>query len=299
MERLNKQDRTLKSQRNIWFIINPNSGLGNHKDLEQVITSLIPKGTSVTIRRTERANHATEIALEAISAGAETVVASGGDGTVNEVGKALINTNISLGVVPGGSGNGFARHLKIPMNTKQAVQRILENKTQIIDTAKINEMPYFATAGLGFDAEVGWKFADFGKRGFISYIQVTTQAFFGFKPKSYQLIVDGKKVNTTAFLINFANAGQYGNNAWIAPSASLSDGLIDVCILKSFPVGQTPGIIFRLFSKTIEASKYYEVIRAKHIEVIDPSVYHADGEPMKSDKNLTIKVVPNSLKVIY
>lgn len=289
----------MNSQRNIWFIINPNSGLGNHADLEQVILWLIPQGTKATLRRTERADHATEIAHEAVAAGADTVVASGGDGTVNEVGKALINTDVSLGVIPGGSGNGFARHLKIPLNAKQAIQRILENKTQIIDTAKINDTPYFATAGLGFDAEVGWKFADFGKRGFISYIQVTTQAFFGFKPKSYHLVVDGKKVETTAFLINFANAGQYGNNAWIAPSASLSDGLIDVCILKSFPVGQTPGIIFRLFSKTIEASKYYEVIKAKHIEVIAPNIYHADGEPKKSDENLTIQVVPNSLKVIY
>lgn len=284
--------------KHIWFVINPNSGLGTGKDVEQIITWLIPESVKYQFKNTSHPNHATELTKEAIEAGADTVVAVGGDGTVNEVACGLINTNIALGVIPCGSGNGFARHLKIPMGTKAALKRILENKCRTIDSAEINGTPYFATAGLGFDAEVGWQFADFGKRGFISYMQVTTQTFFKFKPKKYHLIIDGKKVETTAFLINFANAGQYGNNAWIAPSASLSDGLIDVCILKSFPIGHVPGILFRLFNKTLEQSKFYEVIRAKEIEVIDPSKYHIDGEPMKSDGRLHIRVVPSSLKVI-
>lgn len=287
-----------EKRRQIWFIVNPNSGMGHGADVEQIITWLAPDDVGIQIKHTTRPHHATELTKEAIAAGADTVVAVGGDGTVNEVGCGLINTNVALGVIPCGSGNGFARHLKIPMGTRAAVKRILANMTRTIDSAEINGTPYFATAGLGFDAEVGWQFADFGKRGFISYMQVTTQAFFKFKPKNYHLIIDGAKRETTAFLINFANAGQYGNNAWIAPSASLSDGLIDVCILKSFPIGHIPGILFRLFNKTIEQSKYYEVIRAKEIEVIDPSKYHLDGEPMKTDGHLLIRVVPNSLKVI-
>lgn len=289
----------MSAVRNIWFIVNPNSGLGNHVDLEQVLLWSVPKVYRVTVKYTERIGHATQLAKQAIDADADTVVACGGDGTVNEVGKALINTGVALGVIPEGSGNGFARHLKIPMKRNQAIQRVVEGRTRLIDTASINNEPYFATAGLGFDAEVGWKFANFGRRGFISYIQVTTQAFFSFKPKSYQLIVDGKKIETKAFLVNFANAGQYGNNAWIAPSASLSDGLLDVCILKSFPIGQAPGIVFRLFNKTLEASKYYEVIQAKEIEVINPTTYHADGEPHERLSKMKISVVPDSLKVVY
>jgi YegS/Rv2252/BmrU family lipid kinase len=272
--------------------------MGNGADVAQIITWLVPDDFDVHIKHTTRPQHATELTKEAIASGADTVVAVGGDGTVNEVGCGLINSDVALGVIPCGSGNGFARHLKIPMSLKGAVKRVIANECRTIDSAEINGIPYFATAGLGFDAEVGWQFADFGKRGFISYVQVTTQAFFKFKPKTYHLIIDGQKRETTAFLINFANAGQYGNNAWIAPSASLSDGLIDVCILKSFPIGHVPGILFRLFNKTLTQSKYYEVIRAKEIEVIDPTKYHIDGEPMRTDGHMTIRVVPNSLKVI-
>jgi diacylglycerol kinase family enzyme len=151
---------------------------------------------------------------------------------------------------------------------------------------------------LGFDAHVGWKFADFGRRGFFSYMQITTHEFFNYKPKKYKLLIDGQELETNAFLINFANAGQYGNNAWIAPSASISDGMLNVCILEQFPAHQTPDIIFKLFSKQIEKSKYYKVIRAKEIKVFNPHQYHMDGEPKTIDHELVIKVVPSSLKVI-
>lgn len=283
----------------IHFIINPNSGIKSKLSLIDLIEAEMEDAYKVRTTLTMRPEHATEIAREAIEDGADAVVAVGGDGSVNEVGKALIGTDVALGVIPIGSGNGFARHLKIPLHEKEALRTINAFRTRQIDTATINGEPFLATAGLGFDARVGWNFANHGNRGFLSYIQVTTNAFFKFKPETYHLIIDGEEIETKAFLINFANAGQYGNNAWIAPSASISDGMLNVCILDSFPPQFAPEILFKLFNKTIENSKYYHFIKGKEIRVQKPEIYHMDGEPRTAGEDLLIKVAPKSLKVIY
>lgn len=282
----------------IHFVVNPNSGIKKKLSVVELLKSELSNDIDYGVTFTQQAKHATEIAKEAIKNKAVAVVAIGGDGTVNEVGKALIGTNVALGVIPSGSGNGFARHLKIPLNEKAAIKTINQFKVRKIDTATINKKPFLATAGLGFDAHVGWKFSNFGKRGFLSYLQVTTNEFFNFKPKKYELIVDSKEIKTTAFLINFANVGQYGNNAWISPSASVSDGKLNVCILEKFPPQLAPEIIFKLFNKQIEKSKYYRVIKAEEILVKKPKKYHIDGEPKKSKKDLLIKIKPSSLNVI-
>jgi YegS/Rv2252/BmrU family lipid kinase len=282
----------------IVFIVNPKSGVNKKQRILKQLASDLDKRFVYEIKQTERPAHATELAKEAIQEGAVAVVAIGGDGTVNEVAKGLIHTKTALGVIPAGSGNGFARHLKIPMQIKAAIKKINAFQKQTIDSATINGEAFLATAGLGFDAHVGWKFANFGHRGFFSYMQVTTNEFFRFKPRIYELEVDGIKMETSAFLINIANAGQYGNNAWIAPSASISDGKLNLCILEKFPHYEAPEIIFRLFSKQIEQSKYYKVIRAKEVRIKKPDRFHMDGEPRESLEDIMIRVVPNSLEVI-
>lgn len=288
----------MNKQVHLQFIINPISGIRKKvsivEELKKYLNEEINYGTSFT----ERADHATEIALEAVKRKVDAVIAVGGDGSVNEVGKALINTNVALGIIPCGSGNGFARHLKIPLQSKKAIQTINRFKIRTIDTGLVNNSPFLATAGLGFDAHIGQKFAAFGKRGFLSYLQVTANEFLNFKSKEYQLEIDGKKLTVNAFLINFANAGQYGNNAWIAPTASVSDGKLEVCILEKFPPYNAPEIIFKLFSKQILNSSYYKVIQANEIKVLNAENFHLDGEPRKNKGKLLIQVVPNSLKVI-
>jgi len=283
----------------IHFVINPNSGVKKKLSLVELLKSHLSNDFEYDFTFTQRAKHATEITKEAIKNNAAAVIAVGGDGSVNEVGKALVGTDVALGVIPSGSGNGFARHLKIPLNEKAAIQTINQFRTQKIDSASINGKAFLVTAGLGFDAHVGWKFADYGKRGLLSYLQIAINEYFSFKPEEYELIVDGKEITTTAFLISFANAGQYGNNAWIAPSASISDGKLNVCILESFPPHLAPEIIFKLFNKQIEKSKYYSSIKAEEILVKSPKRFHMDGEPKKSKKDLQIRIVPKSLNVIY
>jgi len=282
----------------VHFIINPYSGIRSKLGFIDLIEKESRKDFIVKTTLTQRPEHATEIALEAIEKGANAVVAVGGDGSVNEVGKTLIGTGIPLGVIPLGSGNGFARHMKIPLNERAALQIINRFNIREIDTGTVNGEPFLATAGLGFDAHVGWRFAKHSRRGFTSYIQVTTQSFFGYKPQTYQMIVDGKEMEITAFIINFANAGQYGNNAWISPSASISDGMLNVCILDKFPKQVAPDILFKLFNKRIESSKYYRFLMGKEIIVKNPKIFHIDGEPRTTEEDLIISILPASLKVI-
>lgn len=286
-------------KKKILFIINPHSGIKSKLGFVDLIDHEISGDFIVKTRLTQRPEHATELAEEAVESGVDAVIAVGGDGSVNEVGKALIGTDVALGIIPVGSGNGFARHLNIPLHEKAALQTINKFRTQIIDTATINDIPFLATAGLGFDAQVGWQFANHGRRGFLSYVQITANAFMGYKAKEYKLSIDGKEIETTAFLINFANAGQYGNNAWISPSASLSDGLLNICILDKFPKLYATDIIYKLFNKKIEKSKYYRFYQGKEIWVRNPEIFHIDGEPRGTDEDLLIKIVPQSLKVIY
>lgn len=282
----------------VHFIINPHSGIRNKLSFIDLVEDESREDFEIKTTLTQRPEHATEIAREAVEKGVDMVVAVGGDGSVNEVGKALIGTNIPMGVVPFGSGNGFARHMQIPLNEKEALKVINRFRVRTIDTGTANGEPFLATAGLGFDAHVGWRFAKQSRRGFTSYVRVTTQSFFGYKPKIYQFIVDGKEIETTAFLINFANAGQYGNNAWIAPSANIADGMLNVCILDEFPKQVAPDILFKLFNKSIENSKYYRLFMGKEIIVKQPGIYHLDGEPRTTDGDLIIRVVPHSLHVV-
>jgi YegS/Rv2252/BmrU family lipid kinase len=285
------------SKRRIHFIINPIAGVKRKVKVVDELKRYLKPEFRYGIDFTEHAAHATELTKEAVLQGAEAVIAVGGDGTINEVAKALVGSEVNLGVIPMGSGNGFARHMEIPLKAQEAIACINRFRIQRIDTGLANDDIFLSTVGLGFDALVGKKFADFGKRGLWSYMQISTTEFFKFEAEAYHLMVDGKEIQTKAFLINFANVGQYGNNAWIAPNASVNDGLLDVCILEEFPHAMVGDIIFKLFNKHLDQSKYYQSMKAKEIVVLTPSLYHLDGEP-RERSTLKVKIVPNSLNVI-
>jgi YegS/Rv2252/BmrU family lipid kinase len=286
------------SKKKLLFIINPISGGNEKSGIENQIKQYISTDFNCIINYSNAAGHATQLAKEGIKDKVDAIVAVGGDGTVNEVGKALTNTNIALGIIPSGSGNGFARHLKIPMNIKAAIENLNQFDKKLIDTGSVNGKPFLATTGTGFDSHVAHKFATFGKRGFLSYMQVSTNEFLSYQPKKYQLLLDGNELNTDAFLIVAANSGQYGNNVWIAPSASVNDGLLNIGVLQKFPATALPDILLKLLNKTIEKSKFYTKYQAKDLTITGIDNYHLDGEPMEKDTNMNIKVVPNSLFVL-
>ncbi|MDB9776008.1 YegS/Rv2252/BmrU family lipid kinase [Vicingaceae bacterium] len=282
------------------FIVNPYSGVDSKDSIKALIDQHLDKQHfDYQVIYTEGPKHAISLSKHGVHNKLDAIIAVGGDGSVNEVGQALIHSKTALGIIPMGSGNGLARHLKIPMDTADAIKRINRFERKRIDTATINNEPFLGTAGLGFDAHVGWKFAEFGKRGFFSYMQVTANEFFKFTPDQYQVEIDGERIESNAFLVNFANSSQFGNNAWIAPSAEIDNGLISVCVLEKFPAVMAPDMIFKLFSKRLEKSKYYKVHKGKEIKIHHHrDIAHIDGEPINVEEDLVIKVIPASLDVI-
>lgn len=290
-------------KKKIIFIVNPISGTQNKKAILELIEKNIDTDKyDYAITPTCYAGHATEIASSAVSEGAFMVVAIGGDGTVNEIGKALIHTGTALGIIPCGSGNGLARHLQIPLDAKKAIEIINEGVTSCIDYGKINNIPFFCTCGVGFDAFVSMKFAKSGRRGMLTYLENMLHESLTYKPETYDIeICEGEEIKRMkAYLIACANASQYGNNAYIAPQASLHDGLIDVTILEPFTVLDVPALSFQLFNRTLDQNSRIKTFRCRklHIHRSKEGVLHFDGDPIMAGKDIDVEVVPKALNII-
>lgn len=246
---------------------------------------------------TTHPGHATELAGEAVRQGIRRLVIIGGDGTMNETARALLHTQTALGIVPVGSGNGLARHLGLPLDPKKAIDRAINGRPVVIDSGRINDHAFFCTTGMGFDAYVAQEFARQPIRGLSTYIQTAYRAFWKYRPAAYEI---GPQRHSL-FSLTVANAGQFGNNAWIAPKANVADGLLDVCLLKPFPRTAAGGLAWRLFNKTIDQSGYLTVQPARSVVVKgeEPLLIHVDGEPLQlTTDTATVQVVPSSLLVI-
>lgn len=285
----------------IAFIINPKSGTSNKKDLPDMISSIIDKDRfDITVVSTEYAGHGRELSAKFASEGYACVVACGGDGTMNEVASSLINTQTHFAIVPYGSGNGFARHLGISMAPKEALYQINEMHTDVIDYGEVDGKPFFCTCGTGFDAHISHKFAEDGKRGFITYLKTIVKEFINYKPQIYTLRGEGFEVRQQAFLVTFANANQYGNNGFIAPHASMKDGLLDICILKPFKLTSIPRLTLQLFKKEIDKNEHISIIRASEVtlERNFEGEFHIDGDPTTASKEIHVRIVKGGLKVV-
>ena len=288
-------------KKSIIFIVNPISGTQNKKGVTGKIEKYINKDLyDFQIIPTQYAGHATEIAAECATSGTDIVVAVGGDGTINETARSLIHTSTTLGIIPCGSGNGLARHLHIPMDIKGAMEVINRGTTETIDYGKINGIPYFCTCGVGFDAFVSMKFAKSGKRGLITYLENTLKEGLRYEPETYKIENEDGTVSYKAFLIACANASQYGNNAYIAPKASLCDGLMDITIMEPFTVLDAPSISIQLFNGTIDQNSRIKTMRSKKIRILrnKPGVIHYDGDPVMAEANLNIEIIEKGLNVI-
>jgi len=282
------------------FIVNPISG-GKKKDgVPELIDKHLDAGLFDTIVVfSDGVAHARQLAREAVNK-FDVIVAVGGDGTVNEVASALVCTDTPLGIIPYGSGNGLSRFLQIPMDPTDAIRTLAGGPVEFIDSATLNGRPFFNMAGIGFDAHISEVFSHGKKRGFITYIKSSFEEISKYKSQFYEIEIDGRKYEREAFMISFANSSQYGNNAHISPLASVQDGLLDVCIIKQFPVWKLPEMGIRMITKTAHKSKYLEIIRGKNINIkrAAPGPVHLDGEPQIMSADIHIEVVPHSLKVI-
>jgi diacylglycerol kinase (ATP) len=285
----------------IEFIVNPISGTNDKGHILSLIEKDLNKDVfDYTVSETQYAGHAVELAHNASEQQVDIVVAIGGDGTVNEIARSLVHTNTALGVIPCGSGNGLARHLQIPMEAKKAIEVLNHHVIDSLDYGKINGQPFFCTCGVGFDAFMSYKFANSTRRGIRTYVENALREGLKYKPETYELEDESGNYKYKAFLIACANASQYGNNAYIAPNASMSDGLMDVTIMEPFTMIEAPQIAFQLFNKLIDKNSRIKTFRCKKLIIHrkQSGIVHFDGDPILTGKDVEVELIEKGLKVV-
>jgi diacylglycerol kinase (ATP) len=288
------------SKKKLRYIINPASGANHKVDLVAMANEMTDKlQFDFEIVLTKAAKHATELAKEAAGA-ADIVIAVGGDGSVNEVARGLLGSKTALAIIPMGSGNGMARHLKIPIETKAAFNLINNGRIDTIDTMQVNNEFAIGTIGIGFDAHIAHLFANAGTRGYGTYVKLVLTEFYKYKPVNYHITVDGKSFDKECFLLTFANSSQFGNNAVIAPYADVQDGIIDVSMMKKFPFFLAPHLIWRLMNNSIHKSRFFQMKQGRSISVRNQRILqgHIDGEPVTFTGDIHVKILPMSLNVL-
>lgn len=276
------------------FIVNPISGKGAASK-GRIVSFLENRGCRVVY--TERAGHATLLARDFEG---DTVVAVGGDGTVNEVASGLVGTGKVLGIIPCGSGNGLARHLGISMRYRRAYELLKGGRTASLDEGLIDGRPFFSACGVGLDAMVSESFAKAGSRGLKTYVEESFKVWHNFNPGKYTIVLDGKEIERKAALISVNNSNQWGNGVKVAPGARTDDGQLDVTVVSMFHTVEAPFLLARLIDGTFWKSARVEHFRASEIEIRRESdgPAHCDGEYMEAGRNINISVIPGALKVI-
>jgi diacylglycerol kinase (ATP) len=284
----------------VLFIINKYSGMGFQTAVEgRILDSCEKNDSRCSIEYTQRRGHAISLANEASKNGFDYVVAVGGDGTINEVARGLLNSDTPMGILPRGSGNGLARHLGISVTLTDAIDNLFNHKVMKIDTLSINDRLSLNVSGIGFDGHVANLFANKKIRGFVGYIRITLKQYFRFQEFEAEVSVDNKTAVRKAFIIAVANSSQYGNNIKIAPLASVRDGLLHLTIMKKIPLYRLDHI-FTFLNGSLTNSEMFEIVEGEEVKIktSHPVPYHIDGEPSGLNDSFIIKLKPASLSVL-
>jgi diacylglycerol kinase (ATP) len=288
-------------KRKLLFLINPVSGISNKERIKELIHQKVDKSRfDHEVMFTEYAGHGNQLGRAAVAGKIDAVVVVGGDGSVNEVASAVVNSSVSLGIIPSGSGNGLAHYLRLPFNLGRSIDTINTFKTLRIDTFNVNGHFGVNMSGVGFDAMVAMEFAKVKRRGFWSYFQIVLNEYPKYEPQEYKLEYNGKCITRKALLISFANSNQFGNGVVIAPEAKIDDGMIDVCVMNRVPLIEAPIMGQMMITKLINRTHYVEYIRTQEVTVFQNEDYvaHIDGDPIYLGKKLNLKVNPLSLNLI-
>jgi len=288
-------------------IINPISGAGRRRDLarvraEQAAALVEKRRLNAEVFVTERPGHARELAQAGLRRGVTTFVAWGGDGTVNEVGSALVGSDATLAIVPSGSGNGLASELGIPLEPVGAFQVVFEGRSRVIDAGELDGHLFFNIAGIGLDARVAHRFAQGGleRRGFVRYLELAAREIASFTPHEYTVTVDGRVLNVRPLLIAIANARQYGNGALIAPEALLDDGKLDLVVVGYLPAWRVLMHAPKLFAGTVAQVPGVSITKTTTLGITSdvPLVYHVDGEPHVGGQCVNARIHTRALRVM-
>ena len=285
----------------VMFIMNPISGNVKKSGIPKLIDEYIDKDKfEYNIRYTERAGHGTELACDAASGGYDIVVAVGGDGTINEIGRGLAGSTTALSILPCGSGNGLARHLSIPINIRKSIEILNDCQIHKLDYCKVNDIPFFCTCGMGFDAFISQKFASSKRRGPLKYMEEVLLEGLRYEPEVYTIEDSSGEHSYKAYLVTCANASQYGNNAYIAPQASMSDGLLDIIIMEPFGIMDAAQVSFDLMNKTLDKSSKVKTFKSSEVLIrrSGDGPVHFDGDPMIMGREIVVSVVKHGIHMV-
>jgi YegS/Rv2252/BmrU family lipid kinase len=288
------------------LIVNPAAGSARTKASRNKLISDLCRayhsatGQELSVFETRYPGHATELARNAAAQDFAVCLAMGGDGTMNEVASGLMGTSAAMGLIPMGSGNGLARHLGYHMDPIKALFQCLEAETIRMDAGKWGSRFFFLTAGMGFEGKVAHLFASRKGRGFFQYLKSAAFSFFSYRPESFSFEMQGRKVQESPFTLSIANGSQYGNNAIIAPGASVCDGLFQMVCIRAFPVWAAPALFYRLMNGSIASSAYFECSQTDAVTFYfdHPSPGHIDGEPVIFEGRVDISIIPSALHVL-
>lgn len=298
--------------RRLMIVINPKAGVVANKGADSIIlaearkltytlpgSAEAPLSYDIDVRYTNAAGHATLLAAEAVQKGYYGILACGGDGTVNEVARGICGSEVAMGVIPLGSGNGLARHLGVPMTIHGAMKVIEEDRVLKADYATANGRPFFCTFGVGFDAEVTEKFNTRPGRGFNNYIRTVMEEYFKYKAETYTIMANGRNITERALLVAVCNASQYGNNAYIAPHASIKDGLLDITVIHHGNFFEDARAAIDVLWGLTEFSPSCTTFRASSLKIIRNSdgAVHFDGEPASLAREISVECHPGSLRL--
>jgi diacylglycerol kinase (ATP) len=286
------------------FVINARSGAKRRYDVAEVIRRFAECEHEIVA--CSRKDDLDGIIDRAERDGVDVVYAVGGDGTVHETAKRLIGRNLALGILPIGSGNGFARHIGLSSDPAIALRscrggRIVTIDTAFVsDTASVNGHPFLGVMGIGFDAVIADRFASSTVRGLETYLRLGIRAFLEFTAEDYELTLNGTTLRRRASIIAVANSGQYGNNARIAPLASLQDGLLDVVVIDDTHLLHAGVLMARLFSGSLHRASGVTITQTTEVTIrrAKAGPAHLDGEPVTLGEELHIRVVPRSMRLL-
>lgn len=287
----------------ILFVVNPKAGIKSKRDVLEYIKTNVKHDIAYDVLMWSAIDMdiTAEVKMKLLDGKYDLVVAIGGDGTINRVAQALIGSDAVLGIIPLGSGNGFARHLKVPLKFEKAFDLIFKHgRVVAIDVGMVNKQNFFCTMGVGFDAHIGKLFATAGKRGLWTYIRLVIKEFIRYKAKDYVLEFNGQQERVKAFFITCANANQWGGDVLVAPQALINDGLLDLVVFKPFKWYQVAGAALKLLTKRLHKSRCVNIYRtnALNIRCCSAEPIHYDGEPGNDESVLSINLIPGSLKVL-
>ncbi|HWW61579.1 MAG TPA: YegS/Rv2252/BmrU family lipid kinase [Thermoanaerobaculia bacterium] len=283
----------------VLFLINARSGRQRDFDIADVIREHCGEW-QYEIVACQRKEDVDGIIDGAERDGYDVVYAVGGDGTVHETAKRLVNRNLALGILPTGSGNGFARHIQLPMAPAASVASCRGGRVVTIDTAEVNGIRFLGIMGIGFDAVVADRFASSNVRGLQTYVKDGLRAYAEYEAEEYDLVVDGTPMRRSAFILAIANSSQYGNEARVAPHASVLDGKLDLVLIDNPSLFKAPVLLSRLFRGTFDRSSGVTSMQVRELTIRRKSAgpAHLDGEPFTLPEELVVRVVPQSLRVL-